>query len=222
YTTLFRSAVFGDATYEFSKQLELDAAIRYDEDQRQNTTRTPTEFLPDSTAKTGEVRKHTFDAAQPKGTLRYKPADNVTLYGGWSRGFRSGGFNQTGVGAVAQASGNLGMHDPTVVGNKPPLLTKNTVNAGFQVHEPLGGGLNGVLRLDYQMIGRTWWDPKNLTSRDPIDLLGLRAGVEADRWSVTAWSKNLTNKLYNAEFSPGGFLWRAMPRQYGVEFGYRF
>jgi len=306
-------AVFGDGTYEFTKQLELDAAIRYDEDQRQNTTRTPTQFLPDSTAKTGEVRKHTFDAAQPKGTLRYKPADNVTLYGGWSRGFRSGGFNQTGVGAVAQASGNLGVHDlfnaeiaetwevglksqfldrrlganlalyytdshdgyffyfdattstqnlgnldarykggeleltaratdwldlytnfgytdgkvthmedPTVVGNKPPLLTKNTVNAGFQVHEPLGGGLNGVLRLDYQMIGRTWWDPKNLTSRDPIDLLGLRAGVEADRWSVTAWSKNLTNKLYNAEFSPGGFLWRAMPRQYGVEFGYRF
>ena len=306
-------AVFGDATYEFTKQLELDAAIRYDEDQRQNTTRTPTQFLPDATAKTGEVRKQTFDSAQPKGTLRYKPADNVTLYGGWSRGFRSGGFNQTGVGAVAQASGNLGVHDlfnaeiaetwevglksqfldrrlganlalyytdshdgyffyfdattstqnlgnldarykggeleltaratdwldlyanfgytdgkvthmedPTVVGNKPPLLTKNTVNAGFQVHEPLGGGLNGVLRLDYQMIGRTWWDPKNLTSRDPIDLLGLRAGVEADRWSVTAWSKNLTNKLYNAEFSPGGFLWRAMPRQYGVEFGYRF
>ncbi|TLZ08692.1 MAG: TonB-dependent receptor [Gammaproteobacteria bacterium] len=306
-------AVFGDATYEFTKQLELDAAVRYDEDERQNTTRTPTQFLPDSTAKTGEVRKHTFDAAQPKGTLRYKPTDNLTLYGGWSRGFRSGGFNQTGVGAVAQASGNLGVHDlfnaeiaetwevglksqfldrrlganlalyytdshdgyffyfdattstqnlgnldarykggeleltaratdwldlytnfgytdgkvthmedPTVVGNKPPLLTKNTVNAGFQVHEPLGGGLNGVLRLDYQMIGRTWWDPKNLTSRDPIDLLGLRAGVEADRWSVTAWSKNLTNKLYNAEFSPGGFLWRAMPRQYGVEFGYRF
>ena len=306
-------AVFGDATYEFTKQLELDAAIRYDEDQRQNTTRTPTQFLPDATAKTGEVRKQTFDSAQPKGTLRYKPADNVTLYGGWSRGFRSGGFNQTGVGAVAQASGNLGVHDlfnaeiaetweaglksqfldrrlganlalyytdsrngyffyfdattstqnlgnldarykggeleltaratdwldlyanfgytdgkvthmedPTVVGNKPPLLTKNTVNAGFQVHEPLGGGLNGVLRLDYQMIGRTWWDPKNLTSRDPIDLLGLRAGVEADRWSVIAWSKNLTNKLYNAEFSPGGFLWRAMPRQYGVEFGYRF
>jgi len=306
-------AVFADATYEFTKQLELDAAIRYDEDERQNTTRTPTQFLPDPTAHTGEVRKHTFDAAQPKGTLRYKPTDNLTFYGGWSRGFRSGGFNQTGVGAVAQSKGHLGVHDlfnaeiaetwevgvksqfldrrlganlalyytdshngyffyfdattstqnlgnldarykggeleltaratswldlyasfgytdgkvtnmedPTVVGNKPPLLTKNTVNAGFQVHEPLGGGVSGVLRLDYQMIGRTWWDPYNLTDRDPINLLDARAGVEADRWSVTAWSKNLTNKIYNAEFSPGGFLWRALPRQYGVEFGYRF
>ncbi len=35
---------------------------------------------------------------QPKATLRFKPNDDWTIYGGWSRGFRSGGFNQTGVG----------------------------------------------------------------------------------------------------------------------------
>ena len=65
---------------------------------------------------------------------------------------------------------------PRSIGNKPPLLTKDTVNAGFQYHQPLGDGLNGVLRLDYQMIGRTWWDPYNVTSRDPVNLLDLRAG----------------------------------------------
>ena len=236
----------------------------------------------------------TFDAAQPKATLRYKPTDDLTFYGGWSRGFRSGGFNQTGVGAIAAASGHLGVHDlfqaeiadtwevgaksqwfdrrlsanaafyythshdgyffyfdsttstqnlgnldalykgaelelngkPTnwldlffnygynfgsitamqdrsVIGNKPPLLTQDTINAGFQVHEPLGNDLNGLLRMDYQMIGRTWWDPYDLTSRDPVNLIDLRAGVENERWSVTAWSKNLTNKIYNAEFSTG-------------------
>jgi len=309
-------AVFADATYEFTHQFELDVALRYDEDQRQNTTRTPTAFLPAATlgtAFTGEVRKETFDAPQPKFTLRYKPSDNVTLYGGWSRGFRSGGFNQTGVGAVAAAAGQLGVHDifqaeiadtweigaksefldrrlglnaalfdttstngyffyysattstqnlgnldarykgveleatavatnwldlyasfgytdgkitnmedPTVIGNRPPLLTKDTINAGFQIHQPLGNGVNGVLRFDYQMIGTTWWDPYNVTSRDPVDLLDLRAGLEGERWSVTAWSKNLTNKLYNEEFSPGGFLWRALPRRYGVDFIYKF
>jgi iron complex outermembrane receptor protein len=308
-------AVFGDATYEFSKQFEIDAAIRYDRDERQNTTDTPTPFLlaEHIAASTGEVRKATFSEAQPKGTLRYKPTDNLTFYGGWSRGFRSGGFNQTGVGTIAQASGHKGVHDlfqaevadtyevgaktqfldrrlsanlalyhtdshngyffyfdattstqnlgnldatykgaeleltakaterldlyasfgytdgkithmedPTVVGNKPPLLTKNTINAGFQYHQPFGDGLNGVLRLDYQEIGRTWWDPYNVTSRDPVNLIDLRAGVEADRWSVTAWSKNLTNKIYNAEFSPGGFLWRALPRRYGVDFTFKF
>ncbi|HLZ97951.1 MAG TPA: TonB-dependent receptor [Steroidobacteraceae bacterium] len=306
-------AAFGDATYEFNRQFEIDAAIRYDEDSRRNTTDTPQHFLPDPTAHTGEVRHDTWDAAQPKGTLRYKPTDNLTFYGGWSRGFRSGGFNQTGVGAVAQSEGKLGVHDlfnaevantwevgaksqffdrrvsanlalyhteshngyfffydsvtstqnlgnldatykgaefeltakatdrldlyanfgytdgritrmedPKVVGNKPPLLTKNTVNAGFQYRQPIGDGRNGVLRLDYQEIGRTWWDPYDVTSRDPVNLINLRAGIEAELWSVTAWSKNLTNKLYNAEFSPGGFLWRAPPRRYGVDFTFKF
>ncbi|HLN09086.1 MAG: TonB-dependent receptor [Steroidobacteraceae bacterium] len=309
-------AVFGDANYEFNKQWELDAAIRYDRDQRQNTTDTPNSFLPAVTrpaAYDGLVRDATFDAAQPKATLRYKPTDDLTFYGGWSRGFRSGGFNQTGVGAVAAASGHLGVHDlfqaeiadtwevgaksqwldrrlsanlalyyttdhngyffyydattstqnlgnldalykggelelnaratswldlyanfgynygsitamqdPTVIGNKPPLLTQDTVNAGLQVHEPISDGLNGVARLDYQMLGRTWWDPYDTTSRDPVNLIDLRAGLQADRWTVTAWSKNLTNKLYNAEFSAGGFLWRAPPRRYGLDFSFKF
>ena len=50
-------------------------------------------------------------------------------------------------------------------------------------------------------------------------------GLQAEKWTVTAWSKNLTNKIYNAEFSPGsggaGFLWRALPRRYGVDFDYQ-
>jgi iron complex outermembrane receptor protein len=308
-------AVFGDATYEFNKQWELDAAIRYDQDHRENTTDTPEQFLPDPTAHTGEVRDATFDAAQPKGTLRYKPTDDLTFYGGWSRGFRSGGFNQTGVGYIVshetppqlgvhdlfqaeiadtwevgaksqwfdrrlsanmalyyttdrngyfffydsttstQNLGNLNalykggelelnaratswldlyanygynfgsitaMQDPRVIGNKPPLLTQDTINAGIQVHEPIGDGLSGLARLDYQMLGRTWWDPYNVTSRDPVNLIDLRTGIEADRWTVTAWSKNLTNKLYNAEYSAGGFLWRAPPRRYGLDFTFKF
>ena len=74
------------------------------------------------------------------------------------------------------------------------------------------------------MIGRTWWDPYDVTSRDPVNLIDLRAGLEAERWSVTAWSKNLTNKIYNAEFSPdrrrsSGGRRRAAT---GVDFTYKF
>ena len=310
-------AVFADATYEFNKQWELDAAIRYDQDHRENTTDTPA-AVPAScdtrTAHTGEVRDATFDAAQPKATLRYKPTDDLTFYGGWSRGFRSGGFNQTGVGAVAAADGQLGVHDlfqaeiadtwevgaksqwldrrlsanlalyyttdhngyfffydattstqnlgnlnalykggelelnaratnwldlyanfgynygritamqdPKVIGNEPPLLTQDTVNAGFQVHEPVAEGVNGVLRMDYQMLGRTWWDPYDRDLARSGQSASTCAPVsKAERWSVTAWSKNLTNKLYNAEFSTGGFLWRAPPRRYGVDFTFKF
>ena len=311
-------AVFGDATYDFTKQWELDAALRYDEDRRQNTTDTPTRFLPTTSAFTGEVRKATFSAVQPKATLRYRPSDEVTLYGGWSRGFRSGGFNQTGVGEVARQNnvlgvndefqaeiadtteigiktqlldrrlsvdadvfytkstngyffvyiatdstqnlGNLnanykgaelsitarpterldlyagfgytdskitGMADPTVIGNQAPLVSRNTINAGVQYRQPLSAGLTATARLDYQEIGRTWWEPYNITSRDPVSLVDLRLGLQGEKWTLTAWSKNLTNTIYNAEFSPGnvggsGFLWRALPRRYGVDFDYRF
>jgi iron complex outermembrane receptor protein len=314
-------AVFADATFEVTDQFEVDTAIRYDEDRRENTTNTPQAFLTpvDPNAVTGQVRTHTWSQAQPKVTLRYKPVENVTLYGGWSRGFRSGGFNQTGVGAVANASGiagvndlfnaevadtwevgvkgqfldrrlnaglalyrtkstngyffvflpanstqNLGnvdatykgaelelnarvtdqfnvyanfgytdseitgMEDPSVIGNQAPLVTKDTLNVGAQYRQPLSNGLNATFRADFQRIGRTWWEPYNVTSRDPLSLLDLRIGLDGDHWSVTAWSKNLTNKLYNAEFSPGpvlgmsGFLFRAQPRRYGLEFTYKF
>ena len=322
-------ALFGDATYQFSPAWELDVAARYDEDKRKNTTDTPDAYIQpiDPTAYQGEVRQHTWSELQPKGTLRYKAADNVTFYGGWSRGFRSGGYNQTGVGASALASHlwgvgdefnaevadtwevgmksswldhhlnvnvalfdtkstngyffvyipangtqNLGNLDatykggeleinaklndnfdmyasfgytdsridhplagwtpasalPNVVGNEAPLVSRTTINAGIQYHQPVADDLNAVARLDYQQIGRTWWDPYNVTSRNPVNLVDARLGVEAKQWSVMAWSKNLTDQKYNTEFSPGpafgqsGFLWRALPRQFGVEFRYKF
>ena len=99
-------------TFEFNDQWKFDAAVRYDEDKRENTTETPHNFLPGlRPPSTGEVRHETLSETQPKATLRYKPTDNMTFYGGWSRGFRSGGFNQTGVGAVADASGIAGVND---------------------------------------------------------------------------------------------------------------
>jgi iron complex outermembrane receptor protein len=330
-------AAFADATYEVTSQFEIDAALRYDEDRRQNTTDTPDTpwcfdannaanglcpsvagFMPllpngQAAAFTGEVRTHTWSKLQPKGTLRYKPVDNVTIYGGWSRGFRSGGFNQSGVGAVAVASNVLGVHDlfegevadtwevgvksqwlnhrlnvglalydtkstngyffkylvanstqnlgnlnaeykggelelsakasdnfdvyasfgytdskitamedPTVIGNQAPLVSRTTINAGVQYHQSIGNGLNAVARVDYQQIGRTWFDPYNLTSRNPVNLVDVRAGVDGGKWSVMAWSKNLGNEKYNTEYSPGTFLWKALPRRYGVDFSYKF
>jgi iron complex outermembrane recepter protein len=313
-------ALFADVAFEINDQLELDTAVRYDEDTRENTTDTPPVFLQqtlDPNAFTGQKRKNTWSETQPKVTLRFKPTPDTTLFGGWSRGFRSGGFNQTGVGTVAvnsappifgvadlfesevadtwevgakgqfldrrlsaglslyhtksensyffvflaanstQNLGNIpeveykgaelelnarftdtwtayasyGYTDSEITeapagtnfrGNQAPLVSRNTLNIGTELRPPLGNGLTGILRLDFQQIGRTWWDPQNSTTRDPVDLLDLRLGVEGESWTVTAWSKNLTDEKYNAEFSPGGFLFRALPRRYGVDFIKRF
>jgi iron complex outermembrane receptor protein len=67
----FAWAVFGELTYDISDRMEVALALRYDEDTRENTTLTPTAFLPTTTASTGEVRKETWDELQPRVTLRY-------------------------------------------------------------------------------------------------------------------------------------------------------
>jgi iron complex outermembrane receptor protein len=317
-------SVFADLVIEVTDKFEIDAAIRYDEDKRENTTKTPQGFLPqpagddptttaDDVVFTGDVRSHTWSEPQPKLTLRYKPAENMTLYGGYSRGFRSGGFNQTGVGSVADANGifgvndlfeaeiadtyevgfkgqfmdnrlNLGMtlfqtesensyffvflaanstqnlgnldadyeggeielnarltdrfdfylaygytdseitkmEDPSVKGNEAPLVSRHTVNAGLQYRQPLGDALDLTFRVDANQVGETWWEPYNVTSRDTIDLVDARISLGGDKWMATAWGKNLNDEEYNTEFSPGGFLFKALPQRYGVEFLYKF
>ena len=319
-------AAFADASYDVTEKLEVDVSLRYDRDQRRNTTETPVQFIPAPLAGVafpGQVRTKTWDDLQPKLTLRYQPSSTWNLYGGYSRGFRSGGFNQTGVGAAGIAGiddlfdqetadtlevgvkgqfldkrvstsanvyhtkakgsyyfvfdattstqnlGNLGevVYDgleleisaraaegfdtylrvgftdseikesaraASDVGNQAPLVSQYTINVGAQYRRPLGAsGLSGILRTDLQRIGPTYWYPDNFTLREPIDLVNLRAGIEGDRWSLTAWAKNLFDRKYNAEWSPGpqffpspgysnNFVFKAMPRVWGVDFAYRF
>ena len=292
--------------------------MRYDNDERENTTLTPPGFLPNvpgfPAGVTGEVRKATFDAWQPKFTLTYKATPDVTLYAGYSRGFRSGGFNQTGVGAVAASNGIVGVSDifeaetadtfeagfktslledmltfngaayttksensyffvflaqnstqnlgnvpetrikgfelettlrpvdevqlsaawgmtfsdikdfpdPAVIGNEAPLISRSTLNLGAQWTPQLGNEMEGLLRVDYRRTGRTWWDVANSTVRDPVHLVDARAGISGANWGLSAFAKNLFNEKYNAEFSPGGFVFKARPRVYGLEASFEF
>ncbi|MEA1652441.1 TonB-dependent receptor [Nitrospirillum sp. BR 11164] len=306
-------ALYGDLTAELTDQLELALSLRYDSDNRRNTTLTPTAFLPNipgfPQGVSGEVRERTFDRAQPKIVLRYKPDTTTTLYADWGRGFRSGGFNQTGVGAVAAANGILGVsdvfqaewadtyelgfkktlfdrrlevegagfytrsHNPyffvflaanstqnlgnlglveykgadagltahltdslqasigagytdsniteatdrTVIGNQAPGVSKYTINAALQHTWDFGKSSSLVSRLEYQRIGDTYWDPQNSTVRDPVNLVDVRTTYTRDDWSVALWAKNVFDKRYNAEYSAGGFVFKALPRRFGAE-----
>lgn len=314
----FAWAVFGNTSWKVNDQLRVDASLRYDRDNRKNITLTPTAFLPNvpgfPQGATGDVRRRSFQSWQPKITISYKPVDNLTLYGGWSRGFRSGGFNQTGVGAVAASNGIVGVNDifnaevaetfelglktqtsdrllsfnasafttrtensyffvflaanstqnlgnvplaqikgfeaelnlrpvkglefnaglgytdseikrfpdASRIGNQLPLISRYTLNAGVNYVTPLTDDLDLNTRVDFRRIGRTWWDVENSTSRNPVNLVDARLGVSTKRWSVTAFAQNLFNEIYNAEFSPGGFVFKARPRRYGIEASFNF
>ena len=321
----FAWSVFANLGYELSDELRVDASLRYDHDERENTTETPDAWLgfinfiaslydaPMSAF--GDVRTESFSDWQPKVTVTYQPTDDLTFYGGYSRGFRSGGFNQTGVGVVALNTGIVGVEDifeaetadtfeigfksqffdrmltvnaaayttlsknsyffvflpanstqnlgnvpktringfelevrvaptrdfnldfawgltdseieefpdPSVIGNEAPLISRSTVNVGAQYTPDLGNGLEALFRADYRRTGRTWWEPFNTTVRDPIQLVDARAGVRSDDgWSFTIFASNLFDEEYNAEFSPGGFVFKAKPRVFGAEVGFDF
>lgn len=320
----FAWALFGELDFDISDQLEASFSLRYDNDHRENTTKTPLGY--DSTGLglvPGTVRKHTWSDLQPKITLTYKLYDNLTLYTGYSRGFRSGGFNQTGVGAAVvepgvddlyeqqtadtyeigikgqffnrrlkvsasgykthftnayffffdpgtstqnlgtipqvdytgfeletqalvtdnfQVYGGLGYTDSKIIqaadpadnGNQAPLVSEYTVNLGGQYTQPVGsfggfiGDVNLVARADYQIIGKTYWDPGNISTRRPVNLLNVRAGFDSpDNWSLMFWSKNALDEKYNSEFSPGpapgfNFLFKAEPMVWGIDFTKKF
>jgi iron complex outermembrane receptor protein len=313
----FAWALFANAGYELSPKFRVDASLRYDRDRRRQTTLTPQAFLPVvpgvPQAQSGEVRTAVFDDWQPKLTLTWEPSRDLTLYGGYSRGFRSGGFNQTGVGAeavnnaivgvgdifraetadtfeigakaqlgpvrlagaayttlsrnsyffvfLAQSSTqNLGnipetringfeleataevlpnldinaaigvtdseikdFADASVIGNEAPQISRYTLNLGMQYAGPISDTVDGLLRIDYRRTGKTWWEPFNTTVRQPVDIVDARAGVTLKNGlSITAFAQNLFDETYNAEFSPGGFVFRARPRRYGAEIGFKF
>ncbi len=330
----FAWAGYLDTSTDITQQLELSANIRYDHDHRENTTDTPTAFLPNvigfPPSKTGQVRPHDWWDWQPQFILKYQITPDASIYASYGRGFRSGGFNQTGVGAIAFASGFAGVGDlfkaeksetyeagfksrfmdnrvtlnaaayltnsrnayffiflaanstqnlgniPEVrytgfdadatvkltddlqleagfgytdssvrkyyhstfpqydfrVGEQAPLVAKYTFNLAAQYRPRLTDKLNALIRLDYNRIGRTYFwesDPNvvqngapPVISRTPVDLVDAHIGVEGKDWSLIFWGKNLNNHIYNAEYSPGGFVFKAEPRRWGVDLTKKF
>jgi iron complex outermembrane receptor protein len=117
------------------------------------------------------------------------------------------------------------------VGQHVPLSSNYTVNLGGTFRKPLRAGsasgkIDFVARADYEIIGKTYWGPGDPATtplpwdefpRKSVDLLDVRLGVEGNSWSLMAWSRNLLDKKYNAEFTHP-FVWKAPPMRWGVDF----
>ena len=112
--------------------------------------------------------------------------------------------------------------NPAFAGNKAPYVPEDTINLGFQYSRPVTNGLQVFLRTDYERRGRQFWDPDNSSARKAVNLINVRAGIEGDRWALTAWSKNLGDERYLAEYVLGGFVQLALPRSFGIELTYNF
>ena len=93
---------------------------------------------------------------------------------------------------------------------------------------PLDGSATSGVGSQAQAIAHSLIDAGHTVS-----VLNLRLGLESKSWSVTAWAKNLNDEEYNSEWSPGpqffpspgytnNFVFKALPRRWGVDLAYRF
>jgi iron complex outermembrane receptor protein len=168
-------AVFGEVATDLGERTELSVALRYDEDTRENTTLTPDAFLAAlPSASEGEVREETWDEWQPRVTLRYEPSDNLTLFGSYGRGFRSGGFNQSGVGDAGVPGVNdlfdAEVADTLEFGLKSQLADR--VNLNFSVFDTDDSGA-------YFFVFLATSSTQNLGNLDEVNLQGFEFDVNA-------------------------------------------
>jgi iron complex outermembrane recepter protein len=102
-------AVFGNLVYDVSDSVEMALALRHDVDHREQRV-SPLQV---GGGEPGARNRARFERLQPKLTASWRPPAPLLLYASWGEGFRSGQFNQNGVGAVAAAAGLLGVDDRT-------------------------------------------------------------------------------------------------------------
>ncbi|HEY7672841.1 MAG TPA: TonB-dependent receptor [Gammaproteobacteria bacterium] len=118
----------------------------------------------------------------------------------------------------------IGAGGISIVGKKMPQNPESTANVGVSYHAPMNGNLGWFVRLDYRRLGEVFWEPENFIARDPLELVDFRIGITGDTgWEVVGWVDNATDELWISEESnPNGIVYYGKPRQYGVEFTYRF
>lgn len=194
----FAWAVFGQVGFDINDQWDATFALRYDEDEREQTTETPPGFIPAALASdlvTGQKRKETWDAWQPKFTLRWQPNDTSTFYGDLSRGFRSGGFNQSGV-ALAGVAGVFNTFDEQIA---------DTFEVGWKGQFADGRVNTSLAYYNTELTGAYYFiflvesSTQNLGSLDEVEYEGLEFELNA---SLTdALSLNLGVALMDSEIT---------------------
>jgi len=137
---------------------------------------------------------------------------------------------------------------PDTVGNESPYTPRYTWNLAADYVHPLPDNLALRLRADVRGTGPTWFhvvqdqDAPTVfelsygalgranyarSRRDAYTTLDLRAGLEADTWSVTAFGRNVLDEKYLTEVIPapefgGNFASPAAGATLGVELAVKF
>ena len=116
-------------------------------------------------------------------------------------------------------------------GNQLPRAPKFTLNASAEYSVPVGAEGAMSFRAGYYYRDRVYFTPfeDQLVSQESIGLVNGRIAYYGadERWSLSVYGKNLTNKGYfdnilTVQALIGQTAYNAAPRTYGVELGFKY
>lgn len=104
-------------------------------------------------------------------------------------------------------------------GNRQPFASKFSASLGAQYTHALTDDLDLVARADYDWKSSFFWDTANQIREPGYGIVNLRIGVEKERWSVTAFARNVFDQEYRiraATYSGQPMAIPGTPRTFGL------
>lgn len=165
-------AAFADVSFDLTDSLALSVGGRWTRDEktgrvyRQNFTGIRSPFFGNSAAVPGLVRTNytndaTFEEFTPRVSLTWEASDNLTLYGSYSQGFKSGGFDMRG--DAVFTPGTVNGYDPEFV---------DTYEIGFH-----SSFMQGRVNLSGAVF-QSQYEDMQITRQEPTTLGGIASFVD--------------------------------------------
>ncbi|MBV5273438.1 MAG: TonB-dependent receptor, partial [Lamprocystis purpurea] len=128
------------------------------------------------------------------------------------------------IGGVGYLDSEILRYDasPITEGNQLPNITKFKSNVSLQYSADLGGGLDLLVRGDWEHRGKTYFHEGGtaigVPVRDALDLFNGQIRLNLDGgWSASLWGKNLSNKRYYDKVVVPDYNFQARPRSFGID-----
>ena len=176
--------------------------------------------------------------------MMVRPTDNLTLRG--SLAYLDAKYTNYTAGQCPAINPDIPAGTATGTCNfnglRPYQSPPFTASVAADYRKPVSDNLVGFVGADIAFTDKSYLletlDPRSM--QNGYALLNARLGVEAEdgRWRISAFGRNLTNKVYytasqllvlNGVMSAGGFTaptgfvgWYAPPRTYGIEASVKF
>jgi iron complex outermembrane recepter protein len=156
-------AAFGSIQNKFSDRFTASLALRYDREERDVRNQIPTDvrtlYVNPQRDGTGGYylnpgldpvynpsgvlppRSKAFEQIEPKLSLTFKPSEQITLFGNWGIGFKSGGFNSGGSAAIVNTFNAAPLNANITIRDDYKKEVSSAFEAGFK-SALMGGALN--------------------------------------------------------------------------------